>query len=313
VALQARADGPELASETVTLRFQPPAPVVALRLSGKAVETTEQKPLEIMENKLVLEVALQAPGRQGVDVQFAQSRNGLPQKDAPVARAQVDAATFSQEFTLQEGLNRLAVRAVNKDALPGHEDEEAAAAEVWVSYKAPHELPPRFTALRLEPEPEVKRMKGKEVWVVSQPTVRLTGKVEAAGVLVQADWSAGGAPKSVLPPREGQATEFTANLELKAGELVPVRLRAKSKHSDENTAERWVVFYPPLPTVAMDPLSSPDVFTEKITLMGTFQAATKDPFDMRFRVTSPEGEAKSFTPEVDLKTGKWKVELSLFA
>ena len=40
VGLQARTDGPEVASESVTLRFQPPAPVVALRPNGKAVETT---------------------------------------------------------------------------------------------------------------------------------------------------------------------------------------------------------------------------------------------------------------------------------
>ena len=46
LGLYARAEESELTSETVRLRFQPPAPVVALRLGEKAVETTEQKPLE---------------------------------------------------------------------------------------------------------------------------------------------------------------------------------------------------------------------------------------------------------------------------
>jgi WD40 repeat protein len=312
VGLHVRADGPELASETVMLRFQPPAPVVALRPGGKTVDLTEQKPLEVKEDKLALQVALEVPAKQEVEVHFAQSRNGLPQKDVPATRVQAGTGTFAQEFKLHEGLNRLAVRAVNKGALPGHQDDETAVAEVWASYKAPRELPPRFTALRLEPEPELNRLDDKEVWMVSRPAVRLTGKVEAAGVLVQADWSAGGAPKSMLPPREEQATEFAANLELKAGELVPVRLRAKSKHSDLNTAERWVVFYPPLPAVAIDPLDSQDVLTEKVTLKGTFLAETKDPFDMLFRVTSPDGKVKPFKPEVDLKAGNWKVELSLF-
>jgi hypothetical protein len=206
------------------------------------------------------------------------------------------------------------VRAVNRGALASHEDEEARAAEVWVSYKAPRELPPRFAGLRLEPEPEVKRLDGKEVWVVNRPAVRLIGRVEAEGLLVQADWSAGGAPNSLLPEREGRVAEFAANLKLKDDEMVPVRirLRAKSKHSDVKTEDRYVVFHPPLPTVSVDPLQSEDVLAEKVTLTGTFQAATRHAFGARFRVTSPEGKVKSFLPKVDRAAAKWKAELSLF-
>jgi WD40 repeat protein len=310
VKLHTHKDVPELATETMTLRFQPPAPVLALSLGGKALETTEQKPLKVMAEQLALQVELkQVPAGQLVEVQFKQSRNGLPLKDAPAARVQAGAGAFQQEFKLQQGLNRLAVRAVNQGALAGHEDEEADNAVVWVSYKA-QELPPRFTPLRLEPEPEVVLLDGKEVWVVSQPKVRLTGKIEADGVLVEADLSTGGAPKSVLPKGDQRAADIAENLVLKAGEKVLVRLRAKSKFSDLSTAEQWVVFYPPLPAVAMDPLASADFLVDRVTLTGTVQAATEHKFKVLFRVSSSEGNVKA--PEVDLKGGKWKVELTLF-
>jgi hypothetical protein len=106
--------------------------------------------------------------------------------------------------------------------------------------------------------------------------------------------------------------EFSFTLELKAGQSVPLRLRAKSEHSQENTVEHEVVFWPALPEVAMDALKSPDILTEKTTLTGTFQAATSDPFDLLFRLASLEGKVKSFKPELNRKAGKWKVELSLF-
>ena len=49
----------------------------------------------------------------------------------------------------------------------------AATAEIWISYKAPHEPLPRFTAVHLEPEPEVERANGREVWVVNRPVATL--------------------------------------------------------------------------------------------------------------------------------------------
>src|SRR5262249_764596 len=132
--------------------------------------------------------------------------------------------------------------------------------------------------------------------------------------LVQADWSAdGGVPKSVLPPGERQATPFEAPLpELKPGAPMRVQVRARSKHSDQDTEERWVVYYPPLPAVAVDPLGGPVSLTQKVTRTGRFESATQDPFDFFFRVASPEAQTMTFKPEVDLKARTWKVELSLY-
>jgi hypothetical protein len=308
LALQAQAGGPEVASQTVTLHFQPPPPVLTVSHGGKALSTTEQKPLAVSSDKLALQIGVQAPVGQGVDVQFTQSLNGQPPEAVPPPKPVV--GKWTQEFTLQEGLNRLAVRAINQGVPAGHEDEEAAEADVWVSYKPPHELPPSITALRLEPEPEVKYERGKELWVVSDPAVRLTGKVEARGILVQASFSLGAAPQP-LPLGDGQT--FAIKLQLKAGEVVPVQLQAKSKYSDLNTVERSIVYYPPLPAIVLDPQDSEDVFTDKKKLTGTFQTTTQDPFDLCFRVTSEDDKTKSFKPELDLKARTWKVELSLFS
>jgi WD40 repeat protein len=312
VALQARAEGPELAAETATLRFQPPAPVIALRRNDASISTAEQRPLAVQDDKLTLQIALEAPAGQEVEVRFVQDINGLPRQDVPAAHMHAGAGAFSQQFQLREGLNHLIVRAVNKGALAGHEDEETAASQVWVSYRAPRELPPRFTTLRLEPEPEVEHHDGKERWVVSRPTVSLVGKIEGEGVLREADWSLGDGWKSVLPPSAGRSAEFAVALELKAGQIMPLRLRARSERSDANTAERQVLFHPPLPTLAMDPLDSQELLTDNVLLMGTYQSATDDPFDVRFRVASAEGKVKDFKPEVDQKARRWKVGLALF-
>jgi hypothetical protein len=323
--LHARADGPELTAETVTLRFRPPPPTLALLVGGEAVKTTEQKPREEKQNRLPLQVKLEAPQGQQVEVRFALARNGKPQKDAPPDREET-AGTFEQPIDLQEGLNRVTVRAVNKGALKGQEDDEAAEAVVWVAFKkAKDELPPRFTGLRLDPEPEPTRLKGRIVWVIDRPAARLTGKIEAAADLTQAEWSAGEAPpKSLLPARAASEADFSIDLkDLPRGEVVTVRLRAKTATSDEGTIERDVAFFPALPGVqtdkvmltgTADAVKDQDVLSDKVTLTGTLQAAPPASFEggrLSFRVTA-DGKSQSFKPDVNEKAGTWKADLTLF-
>jgi WD40 repeat protein len=312
VGLHARPEGPELpsAAETVRFRFLPEAPTLSLLLDGKAVPTTEQKPLMKMEEKLRVQVALGVTAGQEVEVQFAGFRNGEPYKEVPKSRVEKAAGRFDVEFKLKEGLERLVVRAANRGALPGQESEETTTQEVWIRYKVP-ELPPRITDVRLEPAPEVKRIDGQDVWVVSRSTVRLLAKLEAEGVLVEASWSDGKARKSVLPPR-ARRVDLDARLDLPTDKLVTIELRAKSQDSDPITAKYPMIFYPPLPSVSLDPPDSPDVLTEKITLGGAFRAETTDPATVRILVTSAEGKTRPFKPELDPKTGRWKAELTLF-
>ncbi len=310
LGLHTRADAPDPITQLVsTFRFQPPAPILSVQRDDKPLLTTEDKPLEVMEDKLILQIAVEASAGQQAEVTSIRSRNGVAQPGGPPPRS----GTFVQEYKLQEGLNHLALQAVNKDALAGHEDLESTATEVWVKYKAPVELPPRFTDLRLDAETESQRLDGKDVQVVSRSPVRLSGKVQGNGPLVRAAWSVGEAPpRSFLPEREVKETEFVVDLDLKAGELVPIRLRAQSKHSDENTEVRWLLFHPTLPDILVDPLKGPDSLTDEITLTGAFQAATKDLFDLTFRVTTPDGKVKPFTPDLDKVAGTWKVQLRLF-
>jgi WD40 repeat protein len=316
VGLHARAGGPELASQTATLRFQPPAPVVTLNLNTNA-QTTEQAPLLVKEEKLPLTMNIAAPKGQKVKLQLAHAVNGSVQ-DAPKLPDQAGSDALKQDIRLREGLNRLMVRAVNEGAMPGHEDEEADSSEVWVSYKAPRELPPRFTRLQLNTEPELKRINGKDVWVVSSTdTISLTGTIEAAGEIVRVEWAIdGGQPKTLpLAKTAKQSLNFDIDLtwSLKAGKEMHVRLAAKSKNSDEYATDRWIVYHPPLPEVTIDPqsLGNQDRLEEKCVLAGKVNSLANEPFDLRFVVTSLSGK-KSFKPTVDHNSGEWKAELSLF-
>jgi WD40 repeat protein len=309
-------DGPELATEAVPFRFQPPRPSVALlgAEDGKPVSTTERAPLTFDKVRMELSVALTAPPGQEVELRFVQSCNGepLPAERVPAACNLKGTNTSLQTFTLQKGLNRLAVRAVNRGALAGHEEEESAAAEVWVNYKAPDELPPRFTDVRLDPAPAVRRLQDGELWVVDRPMAQLTGRVKADGVLEQAEWSVdGGQPTPAELAEDKHGAKFAPNLELKAGVETVVRLYAKSRDSNGRAESYRVVFHPLLPAVAFGPTDGPDVLTEEVALGGTFRAATADPFGLRLRV-SAEGKEKFFDAQRDTKAGTWKAGVTLF-
>ena len=52
------ADTPSVATKSLIFRFQPPAPTLALRIGAKDVSTTEQAPLQVMDEKLPLEIVL---------------------------------------------------------------------------------------------------------------------------------------------------------------------------------------------------------------------------------------------------------------
>jgi WD40 repeat protein len=316
LALRSTSDAAEpLATETVLLRYQPPAPKIELLSGDKPLTGTEREPLKSVEDRLELSVAVGAAAEQEVELIFARALNGLatPAAAVPAVRVQKGPGTVRQVFKLQEGLNRLTVRAVNRGALAGQEDKESATAEARVSYRAPHELPPRFSDLRLDPEPEVRRRDGLEAWVVDRPAARLTGKIEGSGVLVRADWSAGGRAESVLPAGEVRNAEFAVPLQLAAGEEREVRVQAQSRHSDVATEVRRIVFHPRQPTAVFDPLDGPDVLIPRVTLSGTVQPVTQDAFALRLRVAAAEGDSSAtFEAKVDAQAGTWKAEVTLF-
>ncbi|HEY1859457.1 MAG TPA: hypothetical protein VGG61_03840 [Gemmataceae bacterium] len=313
-SLYPSADAKSVATKTVMFRFQPPAPKLSLLLDGKAVSTTEQTPLKVMDDKLSLKLVIGATPNQKVDVSFGQWVNGREQDT--LKPQMVEAGEFPQIFALIKGMNRLAVRAGNAGALSGYEVEETATEVLWVRYDVPKELPPRFAAFKLDRAPELKQIDKKDVSVVDQPRVRLDVRIEADGALVQADWAVGsGEPKSMLPERDaGKALDAHIDLELRAGEIVPLRLRAMTKNSEMNTADMAVVYYPPFPVVAADAIKSPDVLTPTATLTGTIRSATPEPFDLVLRVTPEQGsakDAKEVKASVDSQKQTWKAEVTL--
>ncbi len=316
VGLVANPAGDVETEAEMNVRFLPPVPVLRVRRADQPVETTQEKPLNAPEDKLTLQFALELPAGQEVNVSFAQSLNGgARQLDAPAPRLQVGPGRFETEFPLQKGLNRLEIRAVNKGALAEHTDAETVSAVVWVTYQPPKELPPRFTELRLDPQPEVKD--GQTLWVVSQPQAHLTGKIEGNGILELASWSVGADTKSVLPTPAQRVATFRADLNLEVNRITEVRLRARSSNSDENSEVLRMVYRPPLPDITFAPLPE-NFFTDKVTLTGGFEPAQAHPFELKFRVISSTGEIRcrvGHVPEVsraheELRT--WKADLTLF-
>jgi hypothetical protein len=311
ILLYTREGGPEVGRKSLVFRFQPPAPKVELRADGRPLAGTEQQPLTVMNDMLTAQVAVEAAPGQRISLSFGQWRNGEPAKEPPPSAEVPGTAEVAQGFKLSDGLNRLVVRAVNKSASEGHEDDEAATAELWVRYKAP-ELPPRFAELRLDPRPEVTRAAGHELLVVSRPSVNLTGSLEGEGPLVKAEWAIGDEVHSFLPPAESRTADLRATLnDLKPGEPVTIRLRARSKASPEGVVERRVVYHPPLPAISPDPVAGPDVFDDKVTLTGLVRPATQDAFTLTIRVTDSAGRVTTPKVDVNLNAGEWKVEVPL--
>ncbi len=108
--------------------------------------------------------------------------------------------------------------------------------------------------------------------------------------------------------------EFQIDLTLNADEVVPVRVRAKSKYSDESTEELVIAYHPALPILTLNALPSPDFLEPKVTLTGTDEAATPEPFDVLVRITpelGPTRDAKEFKAELDAERKAWRAQLTL--
>jgi WD40 repeat protein len=287
-------------------QFHDPAPGMEIRMGGKPLRTSEEEPLEVNEERLTLQLNLTAPPDREIHLQFEQWLNGTTGKPAPWSDRK-GSGTIEQTFTLHEGLNTLRITAKDR---PGKVVERTVRT-VWVRFRAPKGAAPRVLGLRLEPEPEKIGQGDQEVWWVNRPSVRLSGRIEADGVLLQADWSAQGVTKSLLPAGEARTVAFSEKLDLKADDKVTVALVARSKGGAPLRVERRVRFIPPLPSITFNPLESEDVATERVTLTGRYAAVTDDPFELEFGVVAPNDTSTNFKPEMDAKSRTWKVEVKL--
>ena len=314
--LFARPDSKEpIATERLTIRFQPLPPTLALRIDGKEQVATAKNPLLVMKEALTLQIKLGAPVGQEVEVAVKHDLNELVER-LPVKLVQTGPGEVrAQEFTLKPGLNRLSVRAVNKDATAGHEEDEAVHAEVVVKYEPiKREDIPKFVDLKFEPAGEERFLDGKKVLVMNKSVVNFTGQIKSEHIIVEAQWGYVGEAWQDLPgPVRLKERTIDTAFTLKPGKVVGVQLRAKSENSEHAGVQVWLVYHPPLPVVtATLPADGPDLYDSKLRIAGTVKPATRDDtYELFLRVTSPKNDETDLPLKVDAAKQTWEESLTL--
>jgi WD40 repeat protein len=221
----------------ITLRYQPPPPVIDL--AGLPEERTV-----VRDATLNLRARLR-PGAPGQDVRWTALRlNGkplpLPAADAPTP------------LTLNPGENMLELEAVNADAPEGDAAAETARVTRVLVFEKEETPEPRFTELELlagggapsRREPA----KAGDLMVLDAPRVRLLGVVTARQPLAEVLLRAGAAaPVPARGKLDGARFELDHILALEPRKELTVVLEARTEKSDPGTASLRLRYDPPLP------------------------------------------------------------------
>jgi WD40 repeat protein len=302
-------------SEELTLRYQPSAP---------RLEFTRPKYQSTLEENFTLRTPIElAPG-----VAEAVATIKQVHKDKAVVEEQSSYTADSgkpkellKEFKLRPGRNLLEVVAVNKDALPGYEDQETSRLTLEVT-RIEKAQPPVISLgvvnlaatgpgqlLAVEP--------GKEV-VVHDPNVRLAGTIEAKENLTEAvlvnDLSGKRTNLGQFTPNQAKDWKIEEDLTLSPGAQI-VRIQARTATSDE--AENKVTLrYQPVPpsTVITQPRPNQVVQGEKDQGEVALEARlefSKDRRPFEAKIINGDKEIANLPVQIDDKTGTLTAKLAL--
>jgi WD40 repeat protein len=316
VEVQFRSDARnKQAAQALTLRYQPPAPQLSGTIGDKDVKAgAEPFVVNVTEPKVAVAVKVEPEAGQTVELRFVQPGAQDPPKPRTVAKRD----SFSQDFTLLEGVNHLEIVVVNKDALKGFEANETSVLRLDVQYRKPEKQPPpQITALRLTPPPSdsFRDADGKEVLVVDQNKLAVESTVEAKDPLTLAEWSAGGEKaKSLLEPKPSNKLTLQQTVTLLPGKTTLLQVRAATKTSDPADATLRVVYRPLLPKIGIGPPNDgPVVYADKVTLGGVFLVQAPDEkYQFDVRVKDAKGkDVGSGKATVNEKKESWTAEVPL--
>jgi WD40 repeat protein len=298
-------------SKEVVIRFSPPAPTLALVFDGKDGDGSEAKPFKTEDEKIKVMARIGADEKHDVVIRFVHAVNGAELPAEPLEE-RVAPAMFERPVALQPGRHRLTMFVSNKGAAPG---EETDSRTVWIEHKPRPDPLPKFAGVKIEPDGEWIERAGKRVLVVAGDTVKVTGQIEAANTLVEADFTAGassgGTPVKLPLAGDPKTLAFAQTVKLEAGKQVELRVRARSKNSDLAEETYRVLFWPRLPNVVLTPPGKGDVYRPEVTLRGTVEAFGDHEYRVAIRVTPPRGAAKRVPVKVDPAKRTWEATLDL--
>jgi WD40 repeat protein len=228
------------ATADVTLRFQPPPPVIEL------ADLPEER-TEVRDAVLNLRARLR-PGTPGQGVRWSSLR--LNGKRLPVP-AGPDAAT---PLTLNPGENLLELAAVNADAPEADAAAETARATRVLVFEKEETPQPRFTQLELlakgAARPRREAAKASDLVVLDTPRVRLLGTVTARQPLARVLLRVGAAaPVAAEGKLAGKTFELDHALALEPRQELTVVLEARTEKSDWGKASLRLRYDPPLPEI----------------------------------------------------------------
>src|SRR5205807_6720908 len=126
-----------------------------------------------------------------------------------------------------------------QDAPAARAEEEATRAEAWIKFEpVKREDPPTLVDFKFTPAGEETLIDGKKVLVVSQKTVKLTGKIRSKNIIAEAEWGYIDQGWEKVKGEPDYERPIDADFTLKVPDkIVGVKLRAKSKNSDYAGAE----------------------------------------------------------------------------
>src|SRR5262249_49042676 len=226
------------------------APLLTLKIDGQAIVAGKPSaPLTVMDKTLAVEVGVETAKEREVEVRFAHRTSGADQK-SPASQIVTGPSRPRVQFTLERGVNRLVVTAMNKGALAGHEREETAELEVRAVYQPRKEPLPEISAIQVEPAGEEKTLDGRRVLVVDVADVALRATVGAKNPLTDVAWLQDG--KATPLGKEGaKEIKVDQKVALPPGKPQRFQLRARSENSDVAEAEITVAYHPRFPRLTL--------------------------------------------------------------
>jgi WD40 repeat protein len=281
---------PQEYTRDLVVRVVPPAPLVKAGIVPRQVNNAAFA--------WQAKIAAGQPG-QAVEVRLGQKHNGkeIYQKQWQLkGAATLDVA---DKLELKPGDNQIEVSASNADAPKADADLEIER-RVWVIHYVPPAVkvaPPRITLVRvlggLAEEPQVQAIQiGKPV-IVTSPSLRVEGRIDADEPLATATVTVQGKPARLAQLAAKEKLTFVQPVELQPGTQTLI-FKAKTATSDEASSQIDIEFRPPLPRLVLRGPDQPIYEDAKragapeAPIQGTYLSTSEVPFEATLLVNDRE-------------------------